>query len=79
VAFRLETVTDGNRCYLPVEERRVISSLLQDFPEEVAAALDGAPAPRRDLVLPKVVDLVGGKATYDENQSRKQPDWTYRA
>jgi NADH:ubiquinone oxidoreductase subunit F (NADH-binding) len=79
VAFRLETCTDGNRCYLPVEERRVISSLLQAFPEDVVAALDGAPLPRRDLVLPKVVDLVGGKALYDENQSRKQPDWTYRA
>ena len=79
VAFRLETVTDGNRCYLPVEERRVVSSLLQAFPEDVAAALDGVPPPRRDLALPKVVDLVDGKAIYDENQSRKQPDWTYRA
>jgi hypothetical protein len=79
VAYRLQTVTDGNRCFLPVEERRVVSSLLQAFPEDVAAALDGAPPPRRDLVLPKVVELSDGKAIYDENQSRKHPDWTYRA
>jgi NADH-quinone oxidoreductase subunit F len=79
VAFRLGTVTDGNRCYLPVEERRVVSSLLQAFPDEVAAALAGEPFPRRDLLLPKIVDLVDGKAVLDERQPLKQPDWTYRA
>jgi NADH:ubiquinone oxidoreductase subunit F (NADH-binding) len=79
VAFRLETCTDGNRCYLPVEERRVVSSLLQAFPDEVAAALGGEPLPRRDLVLPKIVDLADGKVVYDDQQALKQPDWTYRA
>jgi NADH-quinone oxidoreductase subunit F len=79
IAFRLGTVTDGNRCYLPVEERRVVSSLLQAFPDEVAAALAGEPYPRRDLLLPKIVDLVDGKVVLDERQPLKQPDWTYRA
>jgi NADH:ubiquinone oxidoreductase subunit F (NADH-binding) len=79
IAFRLQTCTDGNRCYLPVEERQVISSLLQAFPEEVAEALDGTPLPSRSLVLPKVVELEGGRAIYDERQVLKQPDWTYRA
>ncbi|HVM41195.1 MAG TPA: NADH-ubiquinone oxidoreductase-F iron-sulfur binding region domain-containing protein [Acidimicrobiia bacterium] len=75
---RLKTVTDGNRCYLPVQEQRVVSSLLQTFPEEVAAHLDGrgCPLPRR-LVLPKIVDLDGGEVVYDEQQQRKRPDWTY--
>jgi NADH-quinone oxidoreductase subunit F len=77
IAYRLQTVTDGNRCYLPVEERRVVSSLLQAFPEEVAVALDGRPLPTRDLLLPKVVDFAGGQAVLDESQARKQPDWTY--
>jgi NADH-quinone oxidoreductase subunit F len=77
IAYRLQTVTDGNRCYLPVEERRVVSSLLQAFPEEVAVALDGRPLPTRDLLLPKVVDFAGGQAVLDESQVRKQPDWTY--
>jgi NADH-quinone oxidoreductase subunit F len=77
VAFRLETVTDGNRCYLPVEERRVVSSLLRAFPDEVAGALAGEPLPRRDLLLPKIVDFVDGKVVLDERQLLKQPDWTY--
>ena len=79
IAFRLETCTDGNRCYLPVEERRVVTSILRAFPEDVAAALDGAPLPSRDLLLPKVVELSGGRVVYDERQPLKQPDWTYRA
>jgi NADH-quinone oxidoreductase subunit F len=79
VAFRLETVTDGNRCYLPVEERRVVSSILQAFPEEIAAALDGEPVKMRGLLLPKIVDMSDGSVTYDAQQADKQPDWTYRA
>ncbi|HEY3139556.1 MAG TPA: NADH-ubiquinone oxidoreductase-F iron-sulfur binding region domain-containing protein [Acidimicrobiales bacterium] len=79
IAFRLQTCTDGNRCYLPVEERRVVASILQAFPEEVAAALDGQPLATRGLVLPKIVDLSNGYAVYDGNQTLKQPDWTYRA
>ena len=79
VAYRLATVTDGNRCYLPVEERRVISSILQAFPEDVAAALSGEGPEPRGLVLPKIVDLVDGTVVYDDMQARKQPDWTYRA
>jgi NADH:ubiquinone oxidoreductase subunit F (NADH-binding) len=79
LAYRLDTVTDGNRCYLPVEERRVITSLLQEFPEDVAAALSGEGLPWRGLLVPKIVELAGGTAVYDEAQMRKQPDWTYRA
>ena len=77
VAYRLDTVTDGNRCYLPVEERRVVASILQAFPQDVAAALAGEGLGRRGLVLPKIVDLADGTVVYDESQSRKQPDWTY--
>jgi NADH-quinone oxidoreductase subunit F len=79
IAFRLQTCTDGNRCYLPVEERRVVTSILQAFPEEVAEALDGKPQPSRNLLLPKIVDLGEGGAIYDETQPLKEPDWTYRA
>jgi NADH:ubiquinone oxidoreductase subunit F (NADH-binding) len=77
IAFRLQTVTDGNRCYLPVQERLVVSSILQAFPEEVAEALDGTPRPERGFVVPKLVDLTDGVAVYDERQSLKRPDWTY--
>jgi NADH-quinone oxidoreductase subunit F len=77
MAYRLRTVTDGNRCYLPVQEQRVVGSVLATFVDEVNAALDGQPLPARGFVLPKLVDLADGIATYDERQALKQPDWTY--
>ncbi|MDP1818776.1 MAG: NADH-ubiquinone oxidoreductase-F iron-sulfur binding region domain-containing protein [Acidimicrobiales bacterium] len=77
IAGWLDKVTDGNRCYLAVEERVVVSSILRAFPEEVVAHLEGScPRPRR-LPIPKIVDLADGQVTYDERQWRKQPDWTY--
>jgi NADH:ubiquinone oxidoreductase subunit F (NADH-binding) len=77
IAFRLRTVTDGNRCYLPVQEQRVVGSILTAFADEVNLALDGTPLPARGFQLPKLVDLADGVATYDERQALKQPDWTY--
>ncbi|MFP3899422.1 MAG: NADH-ubiquinone oxidoreductase-F iron-sulfur binding region domain-containing protein [Acidimicrobiia bacterium] len=76
---RLRMVTDGNRCYLPVQERAVVSSVLRSYPEDVAAHLEGwCPSQRTEVPIPKVVDMADGKVTYDERQARKQPDWTYR-
>jgi NADH:ubiquinone oxidoreductase subunit F (NADH-binding) len=76
---RLRVVTDGNRCFLPVQERNLVSSVLRAFPGDFAAHLDGwCPSDRTGYVLPKLTDLEGGIATYDASQARKQPDWTYR-
>lgn len=80
IAHWLERVTDGNRCFLAVEERAVVASILQTFPDEVEEHLAAAPGdcPRpRPLPLPKLVDLAGGRAVYDDRQHRKQPDWSY--
>lgn len=75
---RLRVVTDGNRCYLPVQEQIVVSSILRTFPADVAAHLDGyCPSNRREVPTPKIVDLLDGVATYDRRQDLKQPDWTY--
>ena len=74
---RLRTVTDGNRCYLPVEEQQLVSSLLRAFPEDFVGPLEGRPVRLRGLRIPKLVDLVDGVAVIDENQARKRPDWTY--
>ncbi len=74
----LKKVTDGNRCYLAVEEQVLIASMLRTFPEEFEEHLGSGGCPRpREFPLPKLVDLVDGVATYDERQLRKQPDWTY--
>src|SRR5262245_65758597 len=77
IAYRLRTVTDGNRCYLPVQEQRLVGSILATCVDEVNAALDGAPPTPRGFVLPKLVDLAPGVATSDERQALKRPDWTY--
>jgi NADH:ubiquinone oxidoreductase subunit F (NADH-binding) len=75
---RMRIVTDGNRCYLPVQERTLISSLLERFPEDFAAHLEGWCPSDRVILTPKIVELRDGVATYDDKQERKQPDWTYR-
>jgi NADH:ubiquinone oxidoreductase subunit F (NADH-binding) len=75
----LVRVTDGARCYLATQEQRVVASVLERFPEEIVAHIEGERCPRpRPLLLPKLVDLADGRAVYDERQARKQPDWTYR-
>jgi NADH-quinone oxidoreductase subunit F len=76
IGARLATVTDANRCYLGRQEQLVISSLLRAFPEDFVSHLEGS-APAPVLTVPKLVDLDGGVAVYDERQARKRPDWTY--
>jgi NADH:ubiquinone oxidoreductase subunit F (NADH-binding) len=72
----LQTVTDGNRCYLPVQEQQLITSLLRRFPDDLDERLAGRPGDT-DLVLPKLVDIVDGVAVVDAAVLTKQPDWTY--
>ena len=54
----LEHVTDGNRCYLAVEEQVMVTSILRAFPAEFIEHIDlhRCPRPRR-LPIPKLVDL----------------------
>ncbi len=78
IGARLQTVADGNRCAIPLEERALISSFLRCFPEEFADHLEGRRcAGRHDMTVPKIVDIIDGVAIYDEKQRHKQPDWTY--
>lgn len=74
----LERVTDGNRCYLAVEEQVLVSSVLRAFPDEFAEHIERHACPRPgSRPIPKLLDLAGGTATYDETYRRKRPDWTY--
>ncbi len=74
----LDHVTDGNRCYLAVEEQVMVSSILAAFPEEFDEHIELHRCPRpRELPMPKLLDLQDGHATYDESFWRKRPDWTY--
>jgi len=74
----LNKVTDGNRCFLAVEERLAVGSILGAFPEEVVEHIESGACPRpRPLPFPKLVDLHDGEAVYDASIYRKQADWTY--
>lgn len=78
IGARLRTVTDGNRCALPVEAQQLIASFLRAFPEEFAGHLEGRRCQgRHQLPLPKIVDIVDGTAVYDSHQALKRPDWSY--
>jgi NADH-quinone oxidoreductase subunit F len=78
IGARLRTVTDGNRCALPVEAQQLISSFLRSFPEEFADHLEGRRCNgRHELPLPKITDIVDGVAIYDRRQALKRPDWSY--
>ena len=78
IGYWLGKVTDGNRCFLAVEERQVIASILRAFPEEFTEHIEGGRCPRpRQLELGKLDDLGDGRVVYDQRQYRKQPDWTY--
>jgi NADH:ubiquinone oxidoreductase subunit F (NADH-binding) len=71
-------VTDGNRCYLAVEEQSIVSSIMREFAGEFAEHLEGGRCPRpRTIPLPKIVDMNEHGVVYDERQYFKQPDWTY--
>ncbi len=74
---RVSTVADGARCYLATQHQNVLASLLELFPDDVAAHLSGeAPAVERELIA-ELVDIDDGRATWDERHREKQPDWTY--
>jgi NADH-quinone oxidoreductase subunit F len=78
IAERLRVVADGNRCYLPVQEQKLVASIIEKFPLDVAAHLEGScRSDRGKIPTPKIIDLADGLVTYDERQERKQPDWTY--
>ena len=75
----LDRVTDGNRCYLGVEERLVVGSILRAFPDEFVEHIERHACPRPERrPIPKLLDLADGDATYDERFWSKQPDWTYQ-
>ncbi len=57
LATRLRSVTDANRCYLGSEEQVVVSSILREFPDDVAALLEGRPTSARTVRVPLIDDI----------------------
>jgi NADH-quinone oxidoreductase subunit F len=76
---RTETVTDQNRCYLPVGAALLVRSTLDafaaDFRDHVGRATDPAVAVR----VPKITDVDTARATVtlDAAYRHKRSDWSY--
>ncbi len=58
LAARLRGVTDANRCFLGTEEQVVVSSVLREFPEDVAELLEGSGSSTRVVHVPLIHDIV---------------------
>lgn len=72
-------VTDQNRCYLPVGEQLMVTSVLERYPDEVADHLGRGCRSERQVMVPKIehLDLETGAVTFDERYRLKRPDWSY--
>jgi NADH-quinone oxidoreductase subunit F len=73
---RLDTVTDGARCYLASQQERVVRGALRWFPDAFEAHRQGEAEATTELIAP-IVDIVDGRAVLDTTHARKQPDWTF--
>jgi NADH-quinone oxidoreductase subunit F len=76
---RVGTVADGARCYLATQHQNVLSSLLELYPDDVRAHLDGTAPGVEPVLIAELVDIAGERATWDERHRQKQPDWSYDA
>ncbi|HEX2026585.1 MAG TPA: NADH-ubiquinone oxidoreductase-F iron-sulfur binding region domain-containing protein [Nitriliruptorales bacterium] len=76
---RAATVTDQNRCYLPVGEQLMVGSTLQRFAAEFSDHLGRACWSEREPAVPKIdhLDHADGEVVYDLDYHRKRPDWSY--
>jgi NADH:ubiquinone oxidoreductase subunit F (NADH-binding) len=74
IARSVSTVADGGRCYLPTQSQLLITSILESFPADVEERRDHGGDPT--LVLPKIVDIVDGRAVVDHTHTHRRPDWS---
>ncbi len=74
---RIAKVADGARCSLATQQQVIAASLLERFPNEVAAHLDKTARASAPVAVAELVGITNGVARIDERHGAKQPDWTY--
>jgi NADH:ubiquinone oxidoreductase subunit F (NADH-binding) len=76
---RTETVTDQNRCYLPVGAALLVRSTLDAFADAFDAHVGRATGPDVWVPVPKLaaIDTATGTVTFDPTYHRKRADWSY--
>jgi NADH-quinone oxidoreductase subunit F len=76
---RTDTVTDQNRCYLPVGAALLVRSTVDAFADRFEAHIGRAADPAVAVTVPKITDIDGaaGVVTLDETYRRKRSDWSH--
>ena len=78
VSALLATVADGARCALAGQQQSATGSLVALAGRHPRPpAVDGDGEVTGPLLVAELVDIVDGRAVYDEEFTDKQPDWTY--
>ncbi|MDZ7732613.1 MAG: NADH-ubiquinone oxidoreductase-F iron-sulfur binding region domain-containing protein [Acidimicrobiia bacterium] len=72
IGERLDSVTEGARCYLAHQQQAVVRSLIERFPSAFEDHVGGAAAPGGDEpLLGPIVDIADGVAVLDEDQATR--------
>ncbi len=76
---RCASVTDGNRCYLPVGHALVVGSALDTFGDQILSAVGQPHDHAAPVAVPKIDDIDDdtGDVTFDAAYHRKRLDWSY--
>lgn len=74
---RIGTVADRSRCFLATQQQVVLESILEQFPEEFEAHVEGIAEPTAPELISELLDIRDGKAILDVRHLHKQPDWSY--
>ncbi len=76
---RSHTVTDQNRCYLPVGSQLVVGSTVAAFVDEFVETVRSARPTPGGLPTPIVrdIDPTTGTVRYDDRYALKRADWSY--
>jgi NADH-quinone oxidoreductase subunit F len=79
LANRLDLVPDGARCNLATQHQVVVGSILERFPDLVAAHSERDAAALEPVLIAEIRDLHDGDVTLDDAHRTKQPDWSHDA
>jgi NADH-quinone oxidoreductase subunit F len=77
IASVLNTVADGARCNLAIQQQVVVGEIMRRYGDEFAARLAPGSRPVPPLFVSEVRELEDGEVTLDERRRTKQPDWTF--
>ncbi len=77
LATRLDVVAEGARCNLATQQQLVVGSILERFPDLVAAHTARTAPAVEPTPIAELRDVADGRALLDDAHRTKQPDWTH--